>query len=356
MKLHVLLTLAILGISGLLDLHAAGAIVRIDTINPGDLTLILKDFNTTDQPHSSTTSNSPTPVPSWAPTTDGYHSYTVPTTTSDGKVYFNTAPYNVQYYTNVRVRVRSNASGSSDIWPRVEHGDTTVNLGSTTTAFTEHRQAWRNPQHPNINTATNGGVRWDPNTNTGTEATYDIDYIMVDLGRVVGFEFDVNETGLTTYQTWFNANTRSSNYRVEGSSLKGTTTHVDTYIQTAASLNLDTSIYKFVEIRLKTEPNTGLQFFWGTSITPSYNETNSIRVTATDDQWHIYLVDMSAETNWTGTLQNFRIDIGSAADIDYEIDYIRFREFGAVPEPTRALLLILAIGSIALTRHRQRPQ
>lgn len=335
------------------SLHAAGALIRVDTIAPAELTLVLQDFNGSTAAHSSVNAAASTLPPAWQSANNGYHTYEVAPTTNDGKIYFNSVPYDVQYYSHVRVRARSSSSGHADFWPSNPVTPTTVNLGTFGTSFRESNQPWRDPTNPSINTATNGGFRFDPNT-LSSATTYDLDYIMVDVGRVVGFEFDMDEIPTTSpevLQNWRNHSNRTTDYRIEDGALKGITNHGDTFILTSNPLNLDADLYQYVEIRMKTNANTRLQFFWSTPGN-DYSESKSVSINTADDQWHIYLLDMTAEDTWEGTLANFRVDIGTAENIPYEIDYIRFREVGMVPEPARVTLLIGATDALLLRRRR----
>lgn len=356
--------LALLLMTNAGHLYGAGTVLRIDTINPGDLTLVLKDFNSATPQHTSISANTGSPgITTWVAPSDpnqGYHSYVVPNDTEDGKVSYSTVPYDTNYYTTMRIRMSaSNSGGSSDFWPNNPHGQTTINFTGIPTTFTEYNRFWTNPDHSNV-LHPNNGFRWDPDTKS-IEMTYNIDYVMVDRGRVVGFEFDINESGLSTYQSFSNSGNRISDLRVENSILKGTTTSNDDYLQNTSisSLSLSTSIYQYAEIRLKTESNVRLQFFWKTSASDIFSENKSVGYTTVDDGWHTYLIDFTSEVDfWTGTLTGFRVDVGNGvgntgvSGIDFEIDYIRFREIGVVPEPARALLVLAGLSFLGLRRRR----
>lgn len=349
------LLLAFVAIGSLQTQALAAVSIYTDVGFESMWTLVLKNFNTSAQEHTGLSANNPTPFPVWAGNTNGYGRYDTKTGTDDPKVNFNsTVRFDVNVYNYVRVRQRASVTGQqSEIWPNGAVGPTTVNLGTVSTTFTESNRMWADPTNPAIITATSGGVRWDPivRPNPATaDASFDLDYIVVDRGRVRGFEFDVSEGISADLQGWNFSQVTGQG--VSNGAASGTTTGIDAYL-TQNALDLDTSIYKSVEIRMRASAGSTQQIYWDD--TASYNELQRINLALADGEWHRYVIDFSAESTWTDArLNGFRIDVANGAVGNFfEIDYIRFREVLAAPEPTRALLVVLGV-CFGLTRRSRR--
>ncbi|MCF7818492.1 MAG: hypothetical protein K9M54_11490 [Kiritimatiellales bacterium] len=177
-------------------------------------------------------------------------------------------------------------------------------------------------------TANGIGARIDTfnHTNDGTDDDCQIDYIMADLGRTIGIEFDhdgdLNQT----------AQVNLSNVTVQNGFLSGGTTTIgDAQINLLAlgAPTIDAGIYKYVEIRLKGDPGDKIDLFWSTAATGGSATPVKVAVEAaenSDGNYHTYLLDFSDEAQWTGNLTSLRLDPVSTTNATFELDYVRFME------------------------------
>ncbi|MDF7822581.1 PEP-CTERM sorting domain-containing protein [Pontiellaceae bacterium B12227] len=177
-------------------------------------------------------------------------------------------------------------------------------------------------------------------TNDGTQDQMQIDYIMMDRGRTIGWEFDHDADSQNT--TLLNLSASD----VMGGSLSGTASSGDSQVwlvgngATAPTINAD--IYQHVEIRMKGDAGDRIDLFWNTgargSLTPKIDLDTAAAV---DGDWHTYMLDFSEEADWTGNLTAFRLDPTATTGAEFELDYVRFME--TIPEPA-TLGMIVAMG------------
>jgi hypothetical protein len=159
-------------------------------------------------------------------------------------------------------------------------------------------------------------LRFDP---TDAAGTFTIDYIRA--ARDGGKAWQWNTDGDTEGWTAIN---HISGLTVSGGVISGTTTGIDPYMR-VSGLSIEACAVLQAEIRLKTSAGTPGQFFWTTDVEPNYDANKQINFTLTsDNQFHTYIVPVSSNTRWQGTVTGFRLDPTSApAGATFEVDYIR---------------------------------
>ncbi|MFW2479246.1 MAG: hypothetical protein ACN4GF_03845 [Lentimonas sp.] len=182
------------------------------------------------------------------------------------------------------------------------------------------------------------GIRIDPIDGPPMAGIYSIDYIMLDRGRTLGFEFDqVNSTRGGKNNFFIGTNLGGQNGKeilrgVDNGLLVGNPANADPMLilhitQSTGLTSIDTSIYKYVEIRMRfPEPNNGVATVFFRS-KPGKVDPNKINIYLVNDPYfHTYLLDLSEDPDWTaGALTNFRFNPTDQKQT-FEIDYIRFYE------------------------------
>lgn len=140
--------------------------------------------------------------------------------------------------------------------------------------------------------------------------------------------YDLNKEWyfLTGQEGWSLANNVSGN--VSGGVLNLNITGGDPYIHSPDNLNISASTYRFIKIRLKNTSNGNeAKFYWITTSNTQWNETKSISFTTTrnDTDFKEYIIDLTNNSNWTGTLKQIRFDPpGSSGSVS--IDYIKLEK------------------------------
>ena len=110
-------------------------------------------------------------------------------------------------------------------------------------------------------------------------------------------------------------------------------TGTDPIIMSKGGLDLDTSKYSRLEIKVKYkytyEKPLSAQMFFITDKSGNWSEDKSFRFylesTESGDDWEIYSVNLSDNKNWTGTVKQLRFDPFNAVGT-MEVEYIRFLE------------------------------
>jgi hypothetical protein len=110
-------------------------------------------------------------------------------------------------------------------------------------------------------------------------------------------------------------------------------TSTDPIIMSKGNINLDTSKYSRLEIKVKYkytyEKPLSAQMFFITDKSGNWSEDKSFRFylesTESGDDWEIYSVNLSDNKNWTGTVKQFRFDPFNAVGT-MVVEYIRFLE------------------------------
>ncbi|MDH7482138.1 MAG: glycoside hydrolase family 99-like domain-containing protein [Armatimonadota bacterium] len=89
-------------------------------------------------------------------------------------------------------------------------------------------------------------------------------------------------------------------------------------------VNIDSSKFKTLEIRMKVDRGKQAQFFWA-GRGRNFNETMSIRFEIfPNGEFHVYRLNLSTLPTWRGIITGLRFDPTDAGDARIEIDYIRF--------------------------------
>lgn len=107
-------------------------------------------------------------------------------------------------------------------------------------------------------------------------------------------------------------------------------TGTDPYMVSPDNLNIDAAKAKYVIIKMKNGTNTTAgRFYWTTNSVPGFNFdfSKTLPLHSNDPDFSTYILDMSGESNWTGTIKRVRLDpSNSATSGKVEIDYIKILE------------------------------
>ncbi|MCQ6559755.1 DUF5722 domain-containing protein [Paenibacillus mendelii] len=112
-----------------------------------------------------------------------------------------------------------------------------------------------------------------------------------------------------------------------GTTLDGTLTGTDPQLQSAPISAAAASKNK-VTIRMKNNTNATIaKLYWTTNTSPGYDAAKSVSftVTANDDRYREYVVDLSGTASWANTVTQLRVDPAdnSSGSGTFSIDYVR---------------------------------
>lgn len=186
------------------------------------------------------------------------------------------------------------------------------------------------------------GIRVDPVDGPPVAGEYWIDYIIVDRGRTLGFEFDQKDStrgGINNFFIGTNlggVNGKEILTGVDDGVYRGNPTSPDPImvLQMSTSTGLqsiNSDVYKFIEIRMRVlEPRQGIAtiFFRSQSGDMSANQIDFELVN--DEFFHTYLIDLRNDMEWNqGMITGFRFDPTNQKQA-FEIDHIRFYETAVI--------------------------
>ena len=112
-----------------------------------------------------------------------------------------------------------------------------------------------------------------------------------------------------------------------------TITAADPHVSSPDNLLLSASQYKYVVIRLQNQTvGSTAELFWSTTTNASFNSTNRVSfpiVPNDNSKQRYYIIDLSTNANWTGTIKQLRLDPTTAASGTVKVDFIKIT--GAYP-------------------------
>lgn len=119
-------------------------------------------------------------------------------------------------------------------------------------------------------------------------------------------------------------------FQVSGGTLRTRSTGGDPYM-TSPLIRAEANRYPFVSLRMKVKiPPGGVpdgQIFWTREDDPYTSEQKSMHFPLIPDgEFHIYNVKVADSPEWRGTITQIRLDPGSGAGIEVEIDWIKLSE------------------------------
>jgi len=101
----------------------------------------------------------------------------------------------------------------------------------------------------------------------------------------------------------------------------------DPYMVSPGNLDVDAAETKYVIISMKNGTGTSSgSIFWTTDTQGTFNASysTSFNINPQDNDFSRYVIDMSGEANWNGTIRSIRLDPSNAATSgNIEIDYIK---------------------------------
>ncbi len=138
--------------------------------------------------------------------------------------------------------------------------------------------------------------------------------------------------------------TQSLNGTVTGGNYNLTVTAADPYMHSPSSLGVDASMYKYFVVRMKnTTSDNKAEFFWITTTDGAYDGNKRIifDVKPNDTDYSTYIIDLSKNTYWKGTVKQLRLDPSwNAVSGSISIDYLKL--MGA-PYPDQQPIMIPGI-------------
>lgn len=183
------------------------------------------------------------------------------------------------------------------------------------------------------------GLRLDPVDGAPLAGEYLIDYIILDRGRTLGFEFDQKNStrgGVNNFFISHNLagqdNGKEISSAVNDGVFRGSPTNSDPMmvLQMGVSnglASIEPEVYKFIEVRMRVlEPRQGVATLFFRN-EPGGLGASKIELYLVDDKFfHTYLIDMSDDVSWNeGLITSFRFDPTNKKQV-FEIDHIRFYE------------------------------
>ncbi|HAV12927.1 MAG TPA: hypothetical protein DCX06_05465 [Opitutae bacterium] len=319
----LLSTLLLCGV--VVTLPTSAAELRIDPTSMNSL--LLEDFSD-DVDYTSELRNGV----SFLSSSEGVARYQI-TNQLDPQLFFDGYVGGIDFaqYPNVRIRhgFTQKVKGSS-VYPLPVRDKRMVSLGIHTVI--SGRQATLGTFPDN-----GSGLRIDPIEGPALAGVYSIDYIYVDRGRTLGFEFDeTNSTrgGLNNYFLGNNLGGKNGKEilsGVEGGFYHGIPTSADPMMILQMSphtgLNsINPKVYSFIEIRMRTpEPQAAHASIYFKS--DAREQASQVEFELVNDEfYHTYLFDMRDNADWnSGTITSFRFDPTNRQQT-FEIDSIRFYE------------------------------
>lgn len=267
--------------------------------------------------------------------------------TTDPQVTFGGGSLDLINYPNFRARYRiTSPSGDVNAWRNPATGGQNLTLPNGGGSFVEGSGTIPNP----ITGAS--GFRVDP-VGGGVGWTMEIDYIRADYAPTIGFEFDNagDQMGLTINPTAY-ASSNFGNGSFSGQANPGGGGASDVVLNFPAAVRPNPDIYTWMEVRMKADPGNRIDLLFSNNAQPGITTRDLTEGAGPiDGDFHTYLVDLSDEADWSGTLDFLRFDPTNLSDANFEIDYIRFSADAQIPEPSSSLLALLA--GLGLLRRRR---
>lgn len=138
-------------------------------------------------------------------------------------------------------------------------------------------------------------------------------------GLVTSWEFNTNGNS----EGWHSMHSLSQPVVASGVMTMDVTGE-DPYCAGPSSVTMDADAQHYISIRMAVTAGTSAEFFWGTQAEPYAKAGREVAFQVVPDgQFHDYLIDMSINSQWTGIVNNLRLDPTSAASGKVQIDYIR---------------------------------
>lgn len=127
-----------------------------------------------------------------------------------------------------------------------------------------------------------------------------------------------------------------------GTSLQGESSGAGPYVYSPAGLTINAINNKIIRLRLKTtDASTYGQIYFTTTTDGTWNEAKSRKFTlGTANQWNEYVIDMSSQSGWTGTVNRLRFDPFNITAKTFYIDYLRVGKNGLAGISTATPVLI----------------
>jgi len=105
-------------------------------------------------------------------------------------------------------------------------------------------------------------------------------------------------------------------------------TGADPYFYSPDNVNMSASNYKYIIIKMqnKTSDNSA-QFYWNTTTSTGFSDTQMITfaIVPNDTIQRYYILDLSTNPNWTGTIRQIRFDpIAAASSGSVILNFIKF--------------------------------
>jgi hypothetical protein len=100
----------------------------------------------------------------------------------------------------------------------------------------------------------------------------------------------------------------------------------DPYMHSPDNLNIATSDYKYVVVTMQNQTSaTTAELFWVTTTATGYDGAKMVQfpIVANDTKQRTYIIDLSANANWTGTIKQIRFDPTTASSGTVKIDVIK---------------------------------
>ncbi len=150
--------------------------------------------------------------------------------------------------------------------------------------------------------------------------------VVLAAGATAGQSWEFATNGDT--EGWYAAHAVSG-LSATGGSLVGDIAGSDPYVIGPRYPDIDADANHYVLLRMKINSGDTAEFFWGTAAEPWHVGGREVAFPiVADNQFHDYVVDMSINSQWSGSVNTLRLDPGNGPSGHFEVDYIRVSSSG----------------------------